>query len=297
MNEIGMLLKRDRTEAKMSQGALSKALEDYGINLSPKTISGYENGVSEPNASLFLIMCEVLKIADPVNEYACLRNKDSAYLNSEGMEKVREYMSLLMNDPKYRSDFAEDPAASTWQSGHASHVAAARSNISASKQNIVPINTAGKSASKTAAAKKSSDKVLSIEKAASISKKTSSRRKASVIRIFDNAVSAGTGDFLDSENYELKEIDETVPNGADFGVRVSGDSMMPRINDGDIIYIKKQDTLENGEIGIFSLDGNAYVKKLKSTRSGLSLISLNKKYSPIKVGEYSDFKIFGKALI
>ena len=98
-------------------------------------------------------------------------------------------------------------------------------------------------------------------------------------------------------NYELKDVDETVPFGADFGVRVSGDSMMPRIHDGDIIYIRKQDTLENGDIGIFSLDGNAYVKKLKSSSDGLFLISLNKKYSPIPVGEYSDFKIFGKALI
>lgn len=256
MNEIGMLLKRDRTAAKMSQGALSKALEDYGINLSPKTISGYENGVSEPNASLFLIMCDALKIADPVNEYNSLKNKDTACLNSEGMARMREYMNLLMNDPKYRADFGE-PAAS----------------------------------------KKKSDKVVSIEKAASLSKKNSTRKRAAVIRIFDNAVSAGTGDFLDSENYELKDVDETVPFGADFGVRVSGDSMMPRIKDGDIIYIKKQDTLENGDIGIFSLDGNAYVKKLKSSAKGLFLISLNKKYSPIPVGEYSDFKIFGKALL
>lgn len=289
MNEIGMLLKRDRTAAKMSQGALSKALEDYGINLSPKTISGYENGVSEPNASLFLIMCEVLKIADPVDEYADLRNKDTACLNSEGMARVREYMNLLMNDPKYRTDFDEAAAPSK------------------SKQPVVSMKTTRKTASKSksekivsletpVAAKKNSDKVVSIEKAASLAKKSSARR-AAVIRIFDNAVSAGTGDFLDSENYELKDVDETVPFGADFGVRVSGDSMMPRIHDGDIIYIRKQDTLENGDIGIFSLDGNAYVKKLKSSSDGLFLISLNKKYSPIPVGEYSDFKIFGKALI
>lgn len=275
MNEIGMLLKKDRTEAKMSQGALSKALEDYGISLSPKTISGYENGVSEPNASMFLIMCEVMGVIDPVHEYMNLLNKGTAYLNSDGMAKVHEYMALLMNDPKYRTEFDK--------------TLTDQKNISNTMNDTKETGTI--------VSIENSEKVVSIKRASVLSKKKSQKKKASVIRIFDNAVSAGTGDFLDSENYELKDIDETVPLGADFGVRVSGDSMTPLISDGDIIYIKKQDTLENGEIGIFSLDGNAYVKKLKSGRNGLFLISLNKKYSPIKVGEYSDFKIFGKALV
>ncbi len=43
--------------------------------------------------------------------------------------------------------------------------------------------------------------------------------------------SAGTGEFLDDENYDLVSFPQnTVPDGADFGVRVSGDSMEPALS-------------------------------------------------------------------
>ena len=41
--------------------------------------------------------------------------------------------------------------------------------------------------------------------------------------------------------------------------------------------------VENGEIGIFSLNGEAYIKKLQDDQNGISLISLNEKYPPIPV--------------
>ena len=53
--------------------------------------------------------------------------------------------------------------------------------------------------------------------------------------------------------------------------------MEPLYLDGQIIWIHKQDTLEEGEIGIFFLDGEAYVKKYHQTDSGIQLISLNSK--------------------
>lgn len=77
------------------------------------------------------------------------------------------------------------------------------------------------------------------------------------------------------------EVGDEVSASADFGVRVSGDSMEPLYLDGQIIWIHKQDTLEEGEIGIFFLDGEAFVKKYHQTDSGVQLISLNSKYSPI----------------
>ena len=52
----------------------------------------------------------------------------------------------------------------------------------------------------------------------------------------------------------------------------------------------------NGEIGIFSLNGDAYIKKLQNDKDGIFLISLNEKYAPIKVGENDRLDIFGKVL-
>ena len=113
-----------------------------------------------------------------------------------------------------------------------------------------------------------------------------------VIKLYDIPVAAGTGFFLDSDAYEDLEVDKTVPQNADFAVRVSGDSMTPRFVDGQIVFIKEQQTLDVGEIGIFALDGDSYIKRLGHGE----LLSLNARYRPIKIREYALFHVFGKVV-
>ena len=105
------------------------------------------------------------------------------------------------------------------------------------------------------------------------------------IDIFENAVSAGTGNFL---------VDG--PKETTFGVRISGDSMEPEFHDGQIAWVLQQESVANGEIGIFALNGEAYIKKLQNDKDGIFLISLNEKYAPIKVSENDRLDIFGKVL-
>lgn len=114
-------------------------------------------------------------------------------------------------------------------------------------------------------------------------------------KVFYNTVSAGTGTFLDGDEYEMYSSPD-IPEAATFGVYVDGDSMEPKYHNKDLIWIEQTQMLEDGEIGIFYLDGNAYVKKFQNNRLGTYLISLNKKYSPIPVTENSTFKIFGHVL-
>ena len=116
------------------------------------------------------------------------------------------------------------------------------------------------------------------------------------INLFTLAVSAGTGNFLDDYDSEEIEVDEFVPASADFAVRISGDSMTPMFTDKQIVYVHRQDYVEDGEIGIFSLDGNAYCKRMMRNKKGTALISLNKKYDPIPVTEQSSFYTFGKVV-
>ncbi len=118
-----------------------------------------------------------------------------------------------------------------------------------------------------------------------------------IIKLYTLGVSAGTGNFLDDENFEEFETDEFIPAGTDFAVHITGDSMMPMFKDKQIIFIHSQDTLEDGEIGIFFLDGNAYCKKLMRNKKGTALISLNKKYDPIPITEDSALAVFGRVLI
>ncbi len=116
------------------------------------------------------------------------------------------------------------------------------------------------------------------------------------IKLFDIPASAGTGSFLDGEEYTEIEVGEEVPATADFGIRISGDSMEPQFINGQIVWVQQQESLMNGEIGIFFLNGDAYCKKLQDNKEGLFLISLNKKYDPIPVSKEASFKIFGKVV-
>ncbi len=109
-------------------------------------------------------------------------------------------------------------------------------------------------------------------------------------------VSAGPGTFLDGEDYELIKVGNEVPVKTSFGVKISGNSMEPRYLNQQIIWIQRTEELSDGEIGIFLLNGSAYCKKLQDNSKGLSLISLNTEYAPIKISEEDQFYVFGRVL-
>lgn len=120
-----------------------------------------------------------------------------------------------------------------------------------------------------------------------------SRRTAPM---YDIGASAGTGQFLDSASYEIVEVPEDVPDSATFGLHVCGDSMEPTLEDGEEIWVHQQPTLENGEIGIFFIDGDAFVKEYRISEKGAFLISHNDAYKPMRISEHSETKIYGKVV-
>ena len=109
-------------------------------------------------------------------------------------------------------------------------------------------------------------------------------------------VSAGTGQFLDGEDYEMVEVGPEVPEGANFGVRVAGDSMEPRFHNGQIIWVRQQRSLMTGEIGIFLYDGNAYLKQLVAREGRVALHSLNPHYEDIFISDALPLRVLGKVL-
>ena len=57
--------------------------------------------------------------------------------------------------------------------------------------------------------------------------------------VYDIPASAGTGVFLDSEDYEIMSFPaSSIPLDATFGVWINGDSMTPEMQDGDIVLVK-----------------------------------------------------------
>ena len=74
-------------------------------------------------------------------------------------------------------------------------------------------------------------------------------------------VSAGTGALLDEGSFETISVPESeIPDRAEFGVRVSGNSMEPIYHDGQIVWVERCDELNPGEVGVMIYDGEGYIK-------------------------------------
>ncbi|SHE46931.1 repressor LexA [Marinitoga hydrogenitolerans DSM 16785] len=92
-----------------------------------------------------------------------------------------------------------------------------------------------------------------------------------------------------------------IPDGmkGDFGLIVKGDSMEPRLKDGDVAVVLKQPILENGEIGVIIINGNeGVVKKYYKSENAITLISLNENHPPIVIPRrnWNDILIVGKVV-
>lgn len=86
----------------------------------------------------------------------------------------------------------------------------------------------------------------------------------------------------------------------DFALNIRGDSMSPAYQDGDVVFVKRQPNLENGEYGIFEIEGQYLFKRYFKENGNIKLSSLNKSYDDIifsKEDKPESFEIIGKVII
>lgn len=85
-------------------------------------------------------------------------------------------------------------------------------------------------------------------------------------------------DIIDTE--EITQ--EMAATGEFFGLQIHGDSMEPRMCEGDVVIVRKQDDAESGDIVIAMVNGDdATCKRLRKYRDGIELISNNPSYEPM----------------
>lgn len=107
--------------------------------------------------------------------------------------------------------------------------------------------------------------------------------------------------ITDIEDYE-EITEEMAATGEYVALRIKGDSMSPKIEDGDIVIIRVQNTIENGEIAIVIVDGDeATCKKIKKAPEGITLMPFNiEHYEPVSYSnkqiEELPVRIFGKVV-
>ncbi len=113
------------------------------------------------------------------------------------------------------------------------------------------------------------------------------------ISLYDMPVSAGVGEFLaDTGRTDILIPDDSRTAGADYALRINGDSMEPKYRSGDIILVETSESVEEGELGVFVLDGSGYFKKY----GGDHLISLNPQYPPIRLRDFTSVACLGRVV-
>ena len=126
--------------------------------------------------------------------------------------------------------------------------------------------------------------------------------------------SAGFGEALDNNLFERRNFPaSSVPAGASFAVRVSGDSMEPVLHDGQYAWVEECTRLNPGEVGLFVVDGEGFIKVYDEQEpegddaedftdsEGIRhpqpvLVSCNEDYAPKVIGAGMNFRIVGRVL-
>jgi repressor LexA len=111
---------------------------------------------------------------------------------------------------------------------------------------------------------------------------------------YDHAASAGTGQYLN--DVRVEQIELPVDIDADFVIPIKGDSMEPDYHDGDLVFIQTSVELNDGVIGVFNYNGEAYIKQLVIDKDQAYLHSLNPAYKDMPITPDTDFRIIGEVV-
>jgi Predicted transcriptional regulator len=115
-----------------------------------------------------------------------------------------------------------------------------------------------------------------------------------VITAWECSAAAGIGSPL--PDYEEKQDvyvrADKIPCGATCIINVNGASMKPKYPDGCSVYVNTKAEVHNGDVGIFIVDGESYIKEMRPE----GLHSYNPSYKTIEINESTSFHCFGKVL-
>ena len=122
-----------------------------------------------------------------------------------------------------------------------------------------------------------------------------------VIPLYRSPAAAGYAAPVFGEDFDYLTVDDTVPQAAEFAVRIQGDSMAPWIRDGSLAYVNR-DPLKDGDVGIFCVDGDILCKQYHKDPAGVVyLLSLNRARADADVvltaGSGRSLACFGRVIV
>lgn len=251
--EIGKTLKECRISAKMTVKEISEILINKGYKASESTIYSWENENSQPTPGAFLVMCGAYGVKNVLNTfgYNGYNNDGSIKLNIKEIELIESYRILDDSGKK--------------------HI-----NYELNRE-----------LERTTQVKESADTIAHLQQRLAIRS-----IPPHFYAYYGRIAAAGTSvEFSDIAAGVRAYPENEINKGADYVIGVNGDSMEPEYSDGDIVYVKKTEHLNVGDIGIFQKANSIYIKKVGET----GLISLNPDY-PRLTADGDRIIVLGKVL-
>ncbi len=233
-----------REKAGLSQKELAKIL-----NISPSRISNWEQGSNCPNIEILFEVCKVLNVS--INDIYGVYPDANVMLSYAEQEHIKKYRFISTHSPD-----------------------------GASVVDTV-LDREYAIAEKLREQKEQLEKIQKMDM--EVAEKTVPMR---IISYYQKLASAGNGQVIFDDTVTDRIAIPDIPKykRVSYAIGVNGKSMEPLYYDGDILLIEPTCQVEIGEIGIFIVDGEAFVKKLGNRE----LISLNKGYGNITLTEYSN---------
>lgn len=250
---FGTKLKKARTQSSLKQSELAKQL-----GVKNTTISNWENDISKPDLEMLSYICGILNVKASFFLEAQPPVND---INSSEFEIIQKYRSL---DPYGRE--------------------------------TIDIALNRESARVTALTEKDA-RIAELEAgpgpATIIEMPTRIAGDGHLIAYFRDA-SAGGGIFiLGNEPADKIAVSESDwDERADYVIRVNGGSMLPDYGDGDNVMVSQHMELHYGDVGIFVVNGKAYIKEYGETE----LVSRNPEFPNIPIREFDNIVCVGKVI-
>ena len=269
---IGTTLSELRKAKKLMQKDVASKLSDYGFKVNTKSIYNWEKGLSQPSIPQFIALCDILDVDDVLWQFAGIPKGPYAGLNRSGRQKAREFMEVLFQVDAYKIYTGKGSLGARGAGG----------------------TTGGSGSTDPYSAQATPP--FAAQAPSPFDESSPDESLPRIIRLYDIPVSAGTGNFLEDSGYEEIEAPSYVPVAVDFALRISGDSMEPFILDGQVIWVKEQEVLDSGDIGVFTYSGDVYCKKLIADGRRAYLRSLNPAYEDVEIQDDFGFKVLGKVV-
>ncbi len=248
-------IKQLREERGLTQIELAKILK-----ISNTTLSQYETGARVPSDDIKTALADYFGVSlDFLFGRANYNQPDveNIYLSSV-LKDRRIELGLTLKDV---ADYVgvSEATVSRWESGSISDIKRSRINKLAEVLQISPLSLIGISPSDSL-----------------------SSSRGVKIPVLGN-VAAGLPIEAVENIVDYEEIDQAMAaSGEHFGLRLKGDSMEPRMKDGDVVIVRKQEDVKSGDIAVVLVNGDsATVKRIKKGPSGITLIPNNPVYDPM----------------